>query len=145
VAEIVGGIDYARLYGRLVDALARHLDFLELAQTAVIELSLTVPASPGTYDVIFEPEDGKVWYLGYIEVTPGANTSVDAYVRSSDGGPEVLVLSAPAGGAAAARDFKLDYGASARCLSLRVRTSNSGTSPENINVVIRGIETVKTI
>jgi hypothetical protein len=145
VAEIVGGIDYARLAAKLAEVLARHLNFLELAQTAIIELSLTVPASPGTYDTILEPEDGKVWYLGYLEVTPGANTSVDAYVRSSDGGPEVLVLSAAAGGATAARDFKLDYGACARCLSLRIRTSNSGASPESVSVVIRGIETVKTI
>jgi hypothetical protein len=104
-----------------------------------------VPVDPGTYDVILEPEDGKVWYVGYLEVAPATNTSVEAHVTSSDGGPEVLVLSAAAGGAPAARDFKTDFGASARCVRLRLRASNSGTSTENIGAVVMGIETPKVI
>jgi hypothetical protein len=144
MSRIVGGIDYELLARSVMEALARHLNFLELAQTALIELSLTVTADPGTYDTVLEPEDGRAWYLSYLEVTTPANTSVEVYVRSSDGGPEVLVMSVPAG-STQARDFKMDYGANARCLLMRLRTANSGTSSENVTVVLRGVETVKTI
>jgi hypothetical protein len=142
---MIGLVDYAKLSEKLVEVFGKHLSYLELAQTALVNLNFVVPVDPGIYDVVLQPEDGKVWYLSYLELAPGANTSVEAYVQSRDSGPEVLALSAGAGSAPAARDFKLDFGASARCVKLRLRASNSGTSSENIGVVIMGVETPKTV
>jgi hypothetical protein len=138
VAEIYGPIDYAKL----AEQLKKHISYLEWAQTLVIEQTLTIPAPVGTCDTILEPEDGKLWYLGYIEATTSANTSMDIYVRSIDGGGEALVLSLGAG-STGSKDFKLDQGANARCVQLRLRTVNNGTSTENQTLIIRGVEVVK--
>jgi len=138
VSEIYGSIDYARIAKQL----KMHINYLEWAQTLIIEQTLTIPAPVGTCDTILEPEDGKLWYLGYIEATTSANTSMDIYVRSIDGGGEALVLSLGAG-STGSKDFKLDQGANARCVRLRLRTVNNGTSTENQRLIIRGVEVVK--
>jgi hypothetical protein len=122
--------------------LMKQVSYLEWAQTLVIEQTLTIPAPVGTYDTILEPEDGKLWYLGYIEATTSANTTMDVYVKSVDEGGEALVLSVGKA-STGSRDFKLDQGANARCVQLRLRTSNSGTSTENQTLVLRGLEVVK--
>jgi hypothetical protein len=108
----------------------------------IIELSLTIPAPVGTYDTVLEPEDDKLWYLGYVEVTTSANTSAELYIKSVDGGGEALVLSVGKG-STASKDFKLDQGVNARCVQLRLRTVNEGTSTENQTLVIRGVEVLK--
>jgi hypothetical protein len=119
-----------------------HINYLEWAQTLVIELPLTIPAPVGTYDTYLEPEDGKLWYLGYVEATTSANTTLDLYLKSVDGGGEALVLSVGKG-STGSKDFKLDQGANARCVQLRVRTANAGTSTENQTLILRGVEVLR--
>jgi hypothetical protein len=126
----------------LSEELLKHLSYLEWAQTMVIELSLVIPAPVGTYDTVLEPEDGKLWYLGYVEITTSASTSAEVYIRGVDGGGEALVLAAGKG-STASKDFKLDQGVNARCVQLRLRTVNEGTSTENQTLVIRGVEVLK--
>jgi hypothetical protein len=138
MSEIYGSIDYARIAKQL----KMHINYLEWAQTLMIEQTLTIPAPVGTCDTILEPEDGKLWYLGYIEATTSANTSMDIYVRSIDDGGEALVLSLGAG-STGSKDFKLDQGANARCVQIRLRTVNGGTSSENEALILRGVEVVK--
>ena len=89
----------------LSEELLKHLSYLEWAQTLVIELSLVIPVPVGTYDTVLEPEDGKLWYLGYVEITTSANTSTEVYIRGVDGGGEALVLAAGKG-STASKDFK---------------------------------------
>ena len=119
-----------------------HINYLEWAQTLVIELTLTIPAPVGIYDTILEPEDGKLWYLGYIEFTTSANTNAEIYIKSVDGGGEALVMSV-GNGSTGSKDFKLDQGANARCVQLRIRTANAGTATENQTITLRGVEVVK--
>jgi len=127
---------------KLEEQLRAHIGYLEWAQTLVIEQTLIIPAPVGTYDTFIEPEDGKLWYLGYIEVAASANTSVEVYVKTVEDGGEALVLSVDAG-AVGSRDFKLDQGANARCVQLRLRTVNGGTASENQTLVLRGVEVLK--
>ena len=119
-----------------------YMNYLEWAQTLVIELTLTIPAPPGTYDTILQPEDGKLWYLGYTEFTTSANTSAEIYIKSVDGGGEALVMSVGSN-STGSKDFKLDQGANARCVQLRIRTANAGTATENQVLILRGVEVVK--
>jgi hypothetical protein len=135
----MGVEDYRRLLAELGKA---HINYLEWAQTLVIELPLTIPAPVGTYDTYLEPEDGKLWYLGYVEATTSSNTALDLYLKSVDGGGEALVLSVGSG-STASKDFKLDQGANARCVQLRVRTANAGTATENQSLILRGVEVLK--
>jgi hypothetical protein len=115
---------------------------LEWAQTLAIEQTLTIPVPVGTYDTILEPEDGKLWYLGYVEVTTSANTTMDVYVKAVDGGGEALIMSV-AKASAGSKDFKLDQGANARCVQIRLRTVNGGTGSENETLILRGVEVLK--
>lgn len=115
---------------------------LELYQTLIIEQTLTIPIDVGTYDYIMEPDVGKVWYLGYVELRTSANTSADLYITSVGGGGESLVFSVGKN-ASNSKDFKLDYGANGRCIKLRVRFTNSGTGTENQTLIIRGVETLR--
>jgi hypothetical protein len=115
---------------------------LEWAQTLAIEQTLTIPVPVGTYDTIITPEDGKLWYLGYVEVTTSANTTMDVYVKAVVGGGEALPLSVGKG-STGSKDFKLDQGANARCVQLRLRTKNDGTATENQTLILRGVEVVK--
>jgi hypothetical protein len=126
----------------LREELKLHINYLEWAQTLAIEQTLTIPAPVGTYDTIIEPEDGKLWYLGYVEASTSSNTTMDVYVKSVDGGGEALIMSV-AKASTGSKDFKLDQGANARCVQLRLRTSNEGTSTENQTLVLRGVEVVK--
>jgi hypothetical protein len=141
-AECYAGIDYARLAEKVREGLKTHINYLEWAQTLVIEQTLTIPVPVGTYDTILEPEDGRLWYLGYVEATTSANTTMEVYVKAVDGGGEALIMSV-ANGSTGSKDFKLDQGANARCVQLRLRTSNSGSSTENQTLVLRGVEVVR--
>jgi hypothetical protein len=127
---------------KMIDVLKSHINYLEWAQTLAIEQTLTIPAPVGTYDTIIEPEDGKLWYLGYVEASTTTNTTMDVYVKAVDGGGEALIMSV-AKGSTGSKDFKLDQGANARCVQLRLRTSNGGTSTENQTLILRGVEVVK--
>jgi hypothetical protein len=133
---------WARFRSEMASQLKSHINYLEWAQTLVIELTLTIPAPPGTYDTILQPEDGKLWYLGYIEFTTSANTNAEIYIKSVDGGGEALVISV-GGNSTGSKDFKLDQGANARCVQLRIRTANAGTATENQTITLRGVEVVK--
>jgi len=103
---------------------------------------LIIPVPPGTCDTILEPEDGKLWYLGYIEFTTSANTNAEIYIKSVDGGGEALVMSVGTN-STGSKDFKLDQGANARCVQLRIRTANAGTATENQVLTLRGVEVIK--
>jgi hypothetical protein len=126
----------------IVSQLKLHINYLEWAQTLVIELKLTIPAPVGTYDTILEPEDGKLWYLGYTEFATSANTNAEIYLRSVDGGGEALVMSVDKN-STGSKDFKLDQGANARCVQLRIRTANAGTATENQTLILRGVEILR--
>lgn len=127
----------------LVEALtSAQARALELYQTLIIELALTIPIDVGTYDYIMEPDVGKVWYLGYVELRTSASTSADLYVTSVDGGGESLIFSVGRN-ALNSKDFKLDYGANGRCIKLRVRFVNAGTGAENQTLILRGVEVIK--
>ena len=130
------------LPGDLIKAIRLHINYLEWAQTLVIELKLTIPAPVGTYDTLLEPEDGKLWYLGYMEFATSANTNAEIYLRSVDGGGEALVMGVDKN-SIGSKDFKLDQGANARCVQLRIRTANAGTATENQTLILRGVEVVK--
>jgi hypothetical protein len=119
-----------------------QINYLEWAQTLAIEQTLTIPAPVGTYDTIMEPEDGKLWYLGYVEVTTSANTTLDVYVKAVDGGGEALIMSVGKG-STGSKDFKLDQGANARCVQIRLRTVNGGSASENQTLILRGLEVLK--
>ena len=116
--------------------------YLELAQTMIIEQSVLIPIDPGTYDVYFAPDVKKLWYLGYVELTTSANTSGEVYMKSIDGGGEALIFSVGKG-ATNFKDFKIDYGANCRCVQLRLRFKNDGTTTENQTLVFRGVEVSK--
>jgi hypothetical protein len=126
----------------IASQLKLHINYLEWAQTLVIELTLTIPAPPGTYNTILSPEDGKLWYLGYVEFTTSANTNAEIYIKSVDDGGEALVMSVGSN-STGSKDFKLDQGANARCVQLRIRTANAGTATENQTITLRGVEVVK--
>jgi hypothetical protein len=119
-----------------------QINYLEWAQTLAIEQTLTIPVPVGTYDTILEPEDGKLWYLGYVEVTTSANTSMGVYVKAVDGGGEALIMSVGKG-STGSKDFKLDQGANARCVQIRLRTVNEGSASENQTLILRGVEVLR--
>jgi len=112
---------------------------LEIFQSLIIETTLTIPIDPGTYDYIMEPDEGKIWYFGYLEQATSTNTSAEIYMTSITGGGEAQLLSISKN-TTGSKDFKLDYGSSGRCIKLRIRFTNDGTDTENQTLTLRGIE-----